>query len=172
MEYELYPDGFLHDNEPPRPAPPLFEAEEPEASKENVSPLDGRVEALEYRLGRALLCLDRCQKEQAGLHRELRELAQEQQSFQERQERRCRAARYGAYALTGLILAALAGELAPLGWQLLDALASFGKAEPTMAAGLLTAAVLLWLMYRLSRAVVRRLLRRRKGGDENAVCDR
>lgn len=176
MEHEMYPDGFLEAMRSSRSAPPsepLFEEQDDDEPEEDPAPLEGRLEALEYRLGRALLCLDRCQKEQAELHRRCRELAREQQTCQERQERHRTVTKYGMYAVTGLVFAALAKDLAPLGWKLFDGLASLLSIEPTMAAGVLLAGVLLWLLFRLGRTLVRKLLSRRgKGDDDHAVCDR
>ena len=173
MDYETYPDGFADGmcNSIPSPPPEsLFEEQKPE---ETFSPLEGRVEAMEYRLGRALLCLDQCQKEQAGLQRQYRELAQEQAACQARQERRQRTTKYGMYFLTGLFLAAQAKTLAVLGWQLLDRLSALLNAEPTMTAGVLLAAVVLWLAAKLGQTLVRRLTsRRRKGVEGHTVCDR
>lgn len=172
MEYEN-PLENLWDSLSHTPSEPLFEEAESQEPKETASPLEGRVEAMEYRLGRALLCLDRCRKDLSEIEKQCRELTREQDVCRTRQNRQWTAAKYGIYTAVGLIFWGQAENLASLGWQLVNSLAPLLRVKPELMSGALLAAALLWLTAKLGRTLVRKLLSRRlKGEDDHAVCDR
>ena len=166
MEYENDPDSFLEElwnSFSPSQSEDLFE--DPADGQEDEEPdLKERLEKLEYRLDRALRCIDRGRKDQAQLTRQCRELEQKLEDCRARQESQRRATRYGLTALFILLAAGQARNLANLGWQLLTWLSQLLNVEDTLTAGVLLAGVILWVIALVGRALTRRLTTRRKGG--------
>lgn len=180
MEYENYTEGVLENLWKPfshgasaGPTEPLFEEPAEEETEEKAPSLEARLETMEYRLGRALLCLNQCQKEQAELRNRYKELAQEQSASQDRQTRHGKLTRYGLYAAIALIFIGQMEQLASVGWKLFDGLGQLLNAEPEQVSGVLVSAAILWLAVKLGRILIRAIAdRRRKEGCSGAVRDR
>ena len=154
---------------------PLFEEQAEESREVPVqdSLLKDRVDTLEYRLGRSLLCLNQCQKELSDLRKQCRALSQQQSRCQDRQDRQSKVTRYLLYTAAGLFLTGLAIWLAPYGWQLLGILSTPLDTEPARGAGTLVMATVLWLAAKLALVLIRALISpRRKESARNAVSDR
>ncbi len=157
------------------PSDPLFEEQdEAEPDEPTRSPqLEDRVDTLEYRLERALLCLNQCQRELSDLRKEHRALSQKQGHCQARQDRQHKLLRGLLYTIGVIFLIGLARGFAPQGWQLLHLLSQPLDTEPAQGAGMLVIVVILWVIIKLGRALVRQFLtHRRKESDRNAVSDR
>lgn len=173
MEYENHSDSFLEELWNAASAALAEPLPEDTKEPEEEFHLECRVEALELRLGRALLCLDQCRKDQAGLQKWCREQMQEQRIHQRQQERRGAMAKYGVCTVIGLMIALEMKGLAALGWALFEKLALLIHVEPGMVSGLLLIIVILWLAGKLTRVLVqKRLSRPEKGEGGDAVCDR
>lgn len=144
--------------------PHTFDSDSP-LDRDTATPLtlEERLDAAEYRLSRALLCVDRHQKELAELRRGLRAAAQEQSAFRTQQARRFRLTGVGFAVLLLLLFAAEAVPLARLVWRLLSALASLLGTETELAAGVLLSGLITTLTFLLIRAAVRRWAARREG---------
>lgn len=156
------------------PEDPLFEKQNEAEPDETVQDpqLEDRVDTLEYRLERALLCLNQCQRDLSNLRKEHRSLSQKQGRCQARQDRQHKLLRGLLYAIGVIFLVGLACGFAPEGWQLLHLLSQHLDAEPDQGAGMLVMAVILLLVVKLVRAVVRALNSHFKEADRNAVSDR
>ena len=147
---------------------PLFE----ENDEEKKPTLEDRVDTLEYRLERALRCFNQCQSELSEIRKGFRDLTQEQTSCRKRQERHGSVMKVGLYAVAVILLLTQVKVAAELGWKLFDRLAQLFHAAPESVSGVLASAVILCLAVKLGRVVARAISKRRKGRDENAVCDR
>lgn len=156
------------------PEDALFEEQTEEEPEETVQgpQLEDRVDTLEYRLERALLCLNQCQRDLADLRKEHRSLSQKQRTCQVRQDRHHKLLRGLLYTAGLLFLIGLAIGFAPAGWQLLQLLSRPLAAEPAQGAGMLVMAVIFWLAVKLVLAIVRALNSHFKEADRNAVSDR
>ena len=167
---EFWPDLFRE------PEEPLFEeeasAEDGPGQDDALAALEGRVDTLEYRLGRTLQCVNRCQKDQTALRREHRDLQDTQNACLNGQKHLRKALALGIGATAAIALAGHLPQLAAAGWQLLTAAASLLGADPSIAAGGLLAVILLWLGFRLGRSLLRRLTQRTERSDPHAVSDR
>lgn len=126
-------------------------SEDEEAAPEKTS-LECRVDTLEHRLGRALLCVDDCREELEHLRGLLRQHLTQQQAAAVR--RRRRILQFGKYLAIGAVAAALllhAKPISELFWQLFCRLAGIVNAAPEQAAGFLLAAELLRLLLKLGQ---------------------
>ena len=146
---------------------PLFE--ELEDPEEEESLLKDRVETLEYRLERTLLCLNQCQKELAEVRKGQRELAQSHRE----QSRWNKLTGYGICTGLGVLILFQVNQLTQMGWKLVEAVSKVLGVNTEPVSGMLAVAVILYLIVTLGRWMIRRLTRyRNKRRKDNAVCDR
>jgi len=166
----VWPDRFRE------PEEPLFvekdSAKDDPGQDDVFGALEGRVDTLEYRLGRTLQNLNRCQKDQAALRKECRILQNTQEICLKGQKHLHKALALGIGAAVTIALAGYLPRLAAVGWKLLAAAASLLGADPSIAAGGLLTIVLLLLGFQLGRSLLRRLTQRTERSDSNAVSDR
>lgn len=105
-----------------------------------------RIDALEHRAGRALLCIDDLQEDLEELRQRWRQyLLQEQAEIVRRRKRRRKAVKCLAVGVVAAAAIAAAEPISTLGWQLFRWLAGILSIAPEAMAGFLLPLVLIWL---------------------------
>ena len=170
MEYDKVEEDLWEDLQHPykhSDHEPLFEEQrDPEEEK---TLLKDRVETLEYRLERALLCLNQCQKELAEVRKGQRELVQ----VHTEQKSRNKLTGYGICTGLGVLILFQVNQLTQMGWKLIEAVSKVLGVNTEPVSGVLAVAVIVYLIVALGRWIIRRLTRyQNKRRKDNAVCDR
>lgn len=115
--------------------------------------LKDRIDTLEQRLTRALMCIDDCREEVEALRKLQRQhMAQEQAEIV---RRRKRWRRIGACLAAGVAIAVLIRPVSRLGWYALRWMGDMTGVSPELVAGVLAATAVLWSLMRIARAIGR-----------------